>query len=227
MRVLAISALPALPVAAEPLNIGSGVRIDASPRSFKALRDQNVVRQKLDYSCGAAALSTLLTYGIGIPVSERELLDDLFVQLSTDEIDVREKSGVSLLDLQRLAQARGLRAQGFRIGPEALAQLSAPVIVFIQPEGYKHFVVFRGISGDRVFLADPSRGNVRMPAYRFLENWLDESGTGVIFAVESPGAPTQAATSALAIAPGTPSQPELMSARELLAVGTASRQPFR
>jgi len=140
-----------MPVAADPLNIGSGVRIDASPRSFKALRDQNVVRQKLDYSCGAAALATLLTYGMGLEVSERELLDDLFVQLSTSETDVRQKSGVSLLDRQRLAQARGFRAQGFRIGPAELAQLGAPVIVFIQPEVYKDFVVFRGISGDRVF----------------------------------------------------------------------------
>ena len=59
-----------------------------------------------------------------------------------------------------------------------LPRLGGPVIVFIEPRGYKHFVVLRGTRGDRVYLADPSRGNIRMPAYRFLDSWLGENGTG-------------------------------------------------
>jgi predicted double-glycine peptidase len=56
--------------------------------------------------------------------------------------------------------------------------------VFIKPHGYPHFAVFKGVRGDRVHLADPSLGNVRMPLYRFLDMWADKSGHGVIFAVE-------------------------------------------
>ena len=37
-----------------------------------------------------------------------------------------------------------------------LTQLKAPVIVFIQPLGYKHFAVIRGIDRGRVYLAGRS-----------------------------------------------------------------------
>jgi len=56
--------------------------------------------------------------------------------------------------------------------------------VFIRPGGYDHFAVLKGVRGDRVYLADPSLGNVRMPMYRFRAMWADGSGRGVVFAVE-------------------------------------------
>jgi hypothetical protein len=69
-----------------------------------------------------------------------------------------------------------------------------------------------------VFLADPSLGNIRMPIYRFLEDWLDESGTGIIFVVEPmAGGPNRNGPLSLSIQ-GL-AQPEIMTARELLAVG--------
>lgn len=192
---------------------------------MKALRDQNLVRQAKDFSCGAAALATLLTYGLNDPVTEEQVLDDLFAQLSSTDASVRQKTGFSLLDMQTVAQRRGYKAQAFRLAPQDLAKLTGPVIVFIEPQGYKHFAVLRGIRGDRVFLADPSRGNVRMPAYQFMQTWLGSEATGIIFVVE----PQTAAIddlNALSILPGTLSQPELLSARELLAVGASSSRPY-
>ena len=93
------------------------------------------------------------------------------------------------------------------------------MIVFIEPRGYKHFAVLRGFKGDRVYLADPSRGNIRMAAHTFLESWLGETGKGIIFVVEpKTGLPKDKM-------PLTPSvkglpQPELMTARQMLAVGS-------
>src|SRR5207302_1409027 len=81
-------------------------------------------------------------------------------------------------------QTRGHKAQGFRLHYDQLAKLSRPVIVFVKPGGYAHFAVLKGVQGDRVYVADPSLGNVRMPLYRFVDMWADESGRGVIFAVE-------------------------------------------
>jgi predicted double-glycine peptidase len=95
-----------------------------------------------------------------------------------------QKKGLSLFDLQQLAQKRGHKAQGFRIHRSQLAKLSVPVIVYIKPHGYQHFAVFKGVRGERVHMADPSLGNVRMPMYRFLDMWADATGRGVIFAVE-------------------------------------------
>ena len=200
------------------IDVGSGLRVGSSVRSLKDLRDQNVVRQEFDYSCGAAALATILRFGFGEDVSEREILLQLFDSLSEEEEAVRSSEGFSLLDLQQVAQARGYRAEGFRIEPQFLSQLSGPVIVFIEPRGYNHFAVLRGIQGDRVYLADPSRGNIRMPAYTFLESWLQEDGMGIIFVVEpETGLPEGEMPLALSVQGLT--HPEIMTAREMLAVG--------
>ncbi len=201
------------------VGIGSNARVDVPVMSMKDLRDKNVVKQRFDYSCGAAALATILKFGFGDDVTEREILTQLFELISAEqELESREK-GFSLRELQLVAQARGYQAQGYRLEPQYLGELGGPVIVFIEPRGYKHFAVLRGVRGDRVYLADPSQGNVRMPAYRFLDSWLQEGGKGIIFVVEpKTGLPEGEMPLALDVK-GLP-QPELMSAREMLAVGS-------
>lgn len=185
---------------------------------MKDLRDQNLVKQRFDFSCGAAALATLLRYGLGDVVTEGQILTDLFNRLSDDEKAVVRRTGFSLLHLQRVAQGRGYNAQGFRLEPEELSMLAGPVIVFIEPRGYKHFAVLRGVRGDRVYLADPSRGNVRMPVHTFLDSWVQDDGKGIIFVVEpKTGLPDDA--SVLAPSSKVRLHPEIMTAREMLAVG--------
>ena len=199
------------------IDLGSGTRIDIPLKSMKTLRDQGLVKQRLDYSCGAAALATILRYGFGDEVTERDILVELFDLLSKDEEGLRRKEGFSLLDLQHVAQARGYKAEGFRLEPQFLAKLGGPVIVFIEPHGYKHFAVLRGVRGDRVFLADPSRGNIRMPAYRFLDYWLGEDGKGIIFVIEPKDGRSIHDFPLGLSADGLP-QPEILTAREILAV---------
>ena len=97
--------------------------------------------QRFDYSCGAAALATILRYGFGENVTERQILVELFDLLPEEEETVRRSTGFSLLDLQRVAQARGYNGQGFRLEPEQLAMLGGPVIVLIEPRGYKQVEV--------------------------------------------------------------------------------------
>jgi uncharacterized protein len=152
--------------------------------SLRALRDAGVVKQGYDYSCGAASLATLLTYGLNDKVGEDVLLRTLLEPLSSAQLTALQQKGLSLFDLQQLAQKRGHKAQGFRVEQRQLARLSYPVIVFIKPHGYRHFAVFKGLRAGHVYMADPSLGNVRMPLYRFLDMWADKSGRGVIFAVE-------------------------------------------
>jgi len=203
---------------AASVDVGSGVRVERPLRSMKDLRDSNVIKQQFDFSCGAAALATLMRYGLGDSVTEQQVLQQLFGLLSNEERPGVLNQGFSLLHLQRVAQARGYRAEGFRLEPRFLNSLNGPVIVFIQPRGYKHFAVLRGIKDDRVFLADPSLGNIRMPIYQFLESWLDGSGTGIIFVVEpTSGGPNR--DSPLMLSAGGLAQPEILTARELLAVG--------
>ena len=212
-------------VSAAQIGIGSGLRIDLAARSIKDLRDQNLVKQRFDFSCGAAALATILRYGFGENVTEREILGQLFDVLSEEQKAAARETGFSLLNLQQVAQARGYRAAGFRLEPEQLAMLGAPVIVYIEPRGYQHFAVLRGVRGDRVYLADPSRGNIRMPVYQFLQGWLQDDGMGIIFVVE-PHAGLPDGVMPLALGADEPSRPEIMTVRELLAVGNRiARQP--
>ena len=79
-------------------------------------------------------------------------------RLAETESGRLKSSGLSLLDLQKLAIERGHKAEGFRLHIDQLSRIERPVIVFIKPFGYAHFAVLRGIRGDRVHLADPSLG---------------------------------------------------------------------
>jgi predicted double-glycine peptidase len=178
------------------------------------MRDAGVVRQAFDYSCGSAVLATLLS-GVDGPVSEAEILEEVLSGLTDEEKDHTMAAGLSLLDLQQAAERRGYRAAGYRVAPDFLRQLTRPVVVFIQPHGYRHFAVLRGIRGDRVFLADPARGNIRVPMWRFLEWWRGEEGKGVLFVVDSETPAT------LELAQQGPIQPEILGARQLMNIGTS------
>jgi hypothetical protein len=61
--------------------------------------------------------------------------------------------------------------------------------------------------------------------YQFLDHWLQDEGTGIIFAVE-PATGRASEPSLLPLARGSSSQLEVMSALEMLAVGSvAGRLP--
>jgi predicted double-glycine peptidase len=153
--------------------------------TLKELRDRYVVKQQLDYSCGAAALSTLMTYYFGDKTPEKETLQRLsavLTNLSEEQLARKKLIGFSLLDLKIVAQQKGYQAAGFKLTLDQLRQLVAPVIVYVHPFGYHHFAVLRGIAGDRVFLADPARGNLRMSLSRF----ANEYG-GVVFVLGKAG----------------------------------------
>jgi uncharacterized protein len=204
-----------------PVETGGQGRVQVSIKSLKDIRDENVVRQAFDYSCGAAALATLLSYGMNDPTSELEVLEGMLRGLALDEEAAREKEGFSLLDLQRAAHEKGYHAEGFRVPPEALYQITGPVIVFITPRGYEHFAVLRGVRGNRAYLADPALGNVRRADYDFFDMWLGEDGMGIVFALQ-PKAGGLPASVPLALNDNGAPRPELLSARQLQQVGPAS-----
>jgi len=144
-------------------------------QSLLEIRRANVMIQNWDLSCGAAALGTLLRYEFGEPVTEKEIARGLMSRGEYIEhpelVQIRE--GFSLLDLKRYVQTRGYKGLGF--GQLDLSDLieRAPIMVPINALGYNHFVVFRGVMGDRVLLADPAWGNRTMTRDKFQRMWLD------------------------------------------------------
>ena len=144
-------------------------------RSLLEMRHHNVIIQSWDLSCGAAALATLLQYEFGEPVTEKEVAHGLMRRneyIEHPEI-VQVREGFSLLDLKRYVQTRGYKGEGF--GELELQDLveHAPIMVPVDALGYNHFVIFRGIRGNRVLLADPAWGNRTMTIEKFQRMWLD------------------------------------------------------
>jgi hypothetical protein len=149
--------------------------------SLKEIRNEGVVRQKWDISCGAAALSTLLTYQFKDNTPETDIV--VWMLHRTDAARVRERHGFSLLDMKHFAQARGYTAEGFSdMSIDELASQKSAVIVPIRLKGFDHFVVVKGIIDGRIFLADPGFGNVTMKTDRFQKLWKN----GIVFIVHPP-----------------------------------------
>lgn len=132
-------------------------------------RFNNVVRQAYDYSCGSAALTTLLDFYLGRNFQERQVMEGL-LQFGDSE-KIVERRGFSLLDMKRLVTALGHPSGGFRAEKEDLIKLDHPAIAPIEYAGFKHFVVIRGVKNGHVFVADPSLGNISFTLNRFLEIW--------------------------------------------------------
>jgi uncharacterized protein len=194
-----------------PLRAG-GIRTDQPLHSWKELRDQNVVMQKFDYSCGSGALATLMRYYFGDTVTEEEILLSILGPMTEAEVKDREKKGLSLLDLKRCAEQRGYQAVGVRLKYASLPRLKGPVLVYLEREDYRHFAVLKGVRGDRVYLADPSLGNVRMSIDRFAEEW---SGIALVLGKKGFGLPQKYP---LALDDQEPVQNELLEARRSLYV---------
>lgn len=151
-------------------------------RSLLEIRQDKVVVQKWDLSCGAAALATLLNFQHGDMVSEREIALGLINRpeyIENPEL-VQIRQGFSLLDLERYVDGRGYEGIGY--GRLTLADLEAkaPILVPINTNGYNHFVVFRGRLGNRVLLADPAFGNVTMTVDAFERAWIDYGDIGKV-----------------------------------------------
>jgi predicted double-glycine peptidase len=143
-------------------------------RSVLDLRDQALVRQHWDLSCGAAAVATLLTYQWNDPVTEREAA--LGMLRIGDAKLVRAQLGFSLLDLKRFAATRGLEATGYAgLSLDELIGM-APAIAPLQARGAGHFVVVRGRRGDRILIGDPAFGNRTLTTEAFLKVWTSRIG---------------------------------------------------
>src|SRR5918992_5681565 len=126
---------------------------DGPVRSLLEKRQEHVIIQKWDTSCGAAALATLLTYHLDYPISEEETAKGMMRQ--TDPLKVKIRGGFSLLDMKRFVGELGLPSEGYTdVTLDDLTGM-APVIVPIRVRGYDHFVVVKRVAGDNVLIADP------------------------------------------------------------------------
>lgn len=166
------------PASADVTLSSYGVRVHTRVKSLYEIRNDRVVLQKWDQSCGSAALSTLLTYYLGVPTDETTIISDIVRH--GDPLRVRQRGGFSLLDLKRYAQRRGYHGRGYgRLSLAELAEFKTAAIVPIKSHGYDHFVLFVTLVGNRVVLADPAYGNMTLTKRQFERVWQN----GIAFMV--------------------------------------------
>ena len=159
---------PVLVLTTHDRPLGVPVAVD----NWKRRRDALVVKQGLDYSCGAASLATLLNSYFQQDVTEAALLQAMN----------KGDGKASFDDMARALPQFGFQAHGFASSWEQLVQLKIPVIVYVKHRKNDHFAVLRGISSDAVWLADPSLGNRTYSSAQFLALWktrLDADNNGL------------------------------------------------
>lgn len=138
--------------------------------SLKEQRFRTVVRQQYDFSCGSAALATLLTYHYQNPVSEQMAFKEMYDRGNQEVI---RKEGFSLLDIKRYLEANGYLADGYEAPLDKLAEVGIPAIALISDKGYNHFVVIKGIRNGQVLIGDPSIGSRIVSRKEFEQMWTN------------------------------------------------------
>lgn len=138
--------------------------------SMKEARFIATLRQQYDFSCGSAAVATLLTHHYGMAVDEASVFQAMFARGNQDKI---RAEGFSMLDMKHYLDARGFDARGIEGTLDQLAQAGVPAIVLIQENGYAHFVVVKGVRERDVLLGDPALGTRVVPRADFERYWIN------------------------------------------------------
>lgn len=136
--------------------------------SMQEGRYRNIVRQHTDYSCGAAALATILRYAYHLNVDETTVIEGMMGVADTELVKQR---GFSLLDIKHYVESLGMRGRGYRINEDRLRSLHVPGLVLMDVRGFRHFVVLKQVHNDTVELADPILGNRSIPLADFIKAW--------------------------------------------------------
>ena len=136
--------------------------------SMQERRFGNLVRQHTDYSCGAAALATILRHAYHLNTDEATVIEGM---MGVADPELVRQRGFSLLDIKRYVESLGMRGRGYRIDEERLRNLRVPGLVLMDVRGFRHFVVLKQVHGDVAEIGDPILGNRALPLHEFLEAW--------------------------------------------------------
>ncbi|MGB5446348.1 MAG: C39 family peptidase [Psychromonas sp.] len=146
--------------------------------SIAEQRFKTVYKQKYDFSCGSAALASLLSFHYDDVVDEFGVFENMFTQGDQQKI---QQQGFSLLDMKNYLTRRGYQSNGFKISLEQLAAAEIPGITIINNKGYMHFVIIKGSNEREVLVGDPALGLKVIDKEEFEKMW----GKQIIFVIQN------------------------------------------
>lgn len=130
-------------------------------KNWREIRDDKIIKQDQDFSCGAASIATVLTEFYNRPTTEEEVLAAL------GKTDYR----ASFADMEKALPKFGFKGIGIATSWEQLIELQIPVILYVKQRKQDHFTVISGISNTHVKISDPSLGNRILTRGQFKEIW--------------------------------------------------------
>ena len=156
--------------------VASGASYGLQVMSWRDIPFRTIVRQQYDYSCGSAALATLLRYHYGRPVTEAEVFKAMYAHGDQAKI---QKVGFSLLDMKHYLDEAGLKSDGYRLTLDQLVKADRPAIAVMRVGPYRHFVVIKGVREGKVLVGDPALGLKTYVLKDFAAQW-----DGIVFAID-------------------------------------------
>ncbi len=151
-------------------SIAGGGNYNISVKSFAEMKFSTVYKQQFDFSCGSAALASLLTFHYDDEVDEKSVFLDMFEYGDQDKI---RELGFSLLDMKNYLERRGYRSDGFKMELDKLYEANSPAITIIDADGYLHFIIIKGLTEQRVLVGDPAIGVNIIHRDKFEKMWGD------------------------------------------------------
>jgi len=172
--------------------INQDISIKRKVRSYIEYKNEGLVRQRFDYSCGSSSLATILKFFFNDKVTEEEILKWILKKKGLMDKDCqgkrKEKCRVeklqeleeedfklSFYDLAEFAKERGYRPVALALNLEELRKLKVPAIAFVKIRRNGHFTVYKGMDDKFVYLADPSFGNIKVRIGKFREMFYTRS----------------------------------------------------
>ena len=137
-------------------------------QSYQEILFGDVWRQQYDFSCGSAALATLLHYHYQHPIAEEAIFTEMY--RNGDKALIKEQ-GFSLLDMKNYLNQLGYESDGYKVGLDKLEKLGVPGVTLVNFDGYMHFVVIKGINQSQIILGDPSRGTIVLDKQAFMKSY--------------------------------------------------------
>lgn len=148
-------------------------------KSYAEIKNEKVIRQNYEESCGAASLATLINTLDDNNLTELDLLKTMSGQkLYTDM--------VSFADLNDAAKKLGYESKSYKVDRNILENIiSVPILVKIEDDPrFPHFVVIINHKGDYLQILDPSYGEYISSKREFYSVWdrYNKGGFALIIA---------------------------------------------
>ncbi|EAN8329660.1 hypothetical protein EOY42_26310 [Salmonella enterica] len=134
-------------------------------------KNNDIIKQTTDFSCGPASLSLLLKTEKNMDVKEIDIISDIIYRSEKGTEKEKIVNGFSLLDLKKSAERIGVKMKGVRYDDIEKEKIKTPSIILLEGKNYSHFVVLDYIDTNYATILDPEKGISHFPIYKLKSIW--------------------------------------------------------